>query len=65
MRVCKPVDKNTQGKDYDRRIGVVMTDRGPDDVFVNQDAQCSYNLIAKALACGASGEFVVSYGDLH
>lgn len=39
MTVCKEVPKNTQGKDYDRSIAVIMTYRGPDSVFVNLDAR--------------------------
>lgn len=42
MTVCKEVPKNTQGKDYDRSIAVILTYRGPDNVFVNLDAR-KYN----------------------
>lgn len=33
MAVCKEVPKNTQGKDYDRSIGLILIYRGPDSVF--------------------------------
>lgn len=62
MKVCKPVDKNTRGKDYDRSIGVTLIYRGP-DLATNIDAQYCYNLMAKAVNCGAGGEFTVPYGQ--
>lgn len=62
MALCKEVPKNTQGKNYDRSIGVILTYRGPND-FVQIDAQRCYMLMQKAMGCGAGGEFVTSDGE--
>lgn len=61
MSVCKPVDKNTQGKDYDRSIGIILTYRGP-DVQTSMDRYYCFSLLSKAIGCGAGGTFIVPYG---
>lgn len=68
MSVCKPVDKNTQGKNYDRSIAVKVTYRGRGDTqvdsFADFDSKYCYALMAKALECGAGGEWIVPYGGI-
>ncbi|KAK2606971.1 hypothetical protein N8I77_005687 [Diaporthe amygdali] len=62
---CKQVPANTQGKDYERSIGVSLTYRGPDYAFKDINANYCYDLLAKPLGCGAGGEFIIQYGDAH
>lgn len=67
MSVCKPVDKNTQGRNYDRSIAVKVTYRGRSntevDRFTGFDSNYCFRLMALALDCGAGGEWIVQYGD--
>lgn len=67
MSVCKPVDKNTQGKDYDRSIAVKVTYRGRSnteaDRFTGFDSNYCFRLMAQALDCDAGGEWIVRYGS--
>lgn len=68
MSICKPVDKNTEGRDYDRSIAVKVTYRGRGDTQVDSfsgfDSRYCYALMAKALECDAGGEWIVSYGGI-
>lgn len=61
MSVCKPVDKNTHGKDYDRSIGIILTYRGP-GTQIKMDTQYCYQLLSQAINCDAGGQFIVPYG---
>lgn len=61
MKVCKPVDKNTQGKNYDRSIGMTLIYRGP-DALVKMDRYYCWSLMSKANGCDAGGAFVIPYG---
>ncbi|KAI3390871.1 hypothetical protein diail_8460, partial [Diaporthe ilicicola] len=57
MSHCKAVPKNTQGKDYDRSIGVTLTYRGRSDRFKDFNAQYCFEILAQPLDCGAGGAF--------
>lgn len=57
IKHCKEVRKGTQGKNYDRSIGISLRYRGPLLQYDRITAGYCNDRMAKPLDCGAGGEF--------